>query len=138
MSAATEHARRPAVLFVAEQVDRATSTSKLRSRVILDADEQRWRRNPVRLQPLSPTRTRYRDEVVGDGGGQKRAHRAVVVVLAWAAATLLGLVVAVTTRIGPVVLTVSARHGVHLGDLLAFAAAYAAAVVITLRMLASR
>jgi hypothetical protein len=86
----------------------------------------------------SAGRTRYRDGVVGDEGGQERAPRAIVVVLVWAAATLLGVVVAMTTTIGPIVLSVSARHGVHLGDLVTFAAGYAAAALITLRILASR
>ena len=49
----------------------------------------------------------------------------------WVTATLLGLAVAATTRIGPTLLTVSSSHGVHLGDVLAFAAAYGAAIMIT-------
>ncbi len=60
------------------------------------------------------------------------------VVLLWGAATLLGLGVAATTRIGPVLFTVTDSHGVHLGDLVAFAAAYCAALVITHRVLARR
>jgi hypothetical protein len=60
------------------------------------------------------------------------------VVLVWVAATLFGLGVAATTKIGPIVLTVSARHGVHLGDLLAFAVSYSAALMITVRMLRPR
>jgi len=63
----------------------------------------------------------------------RTARRTVVV--AWIAATLLGLTFAATTRIGPIVYTVSAHHGVHLGDLVAFATAYAVALVITLRLL---
>jgi hypothetical protein len=65
------------------------------------------------------------------------ARRAGVVV-AWIAATLLGLAVAATTRMGPILVTITADHGVHLGDLLAFAVAYAAALVITLSLLLGR
>jgi hypothetical protein len=61
-----------------------------------------------------------------------RVRRAAVIAV-WVAATLLGLGVAATTRIGPVVLRISAGHGVHLGDLLAFAVVYAAALVLTFR-----
>lgn len=60
--------------------------------------------------------------------------RRVTVVAAWVLATLLGLGVAATTRIGPTVLTLSTNHGVHLGDVVAFAVAYAAALMITLRL----
>lgn len=56
-----------------------------------------------------------------------------MIILVWGAATLLGLGVAATTRIGPILFSVSANHGVHLGDLVAFAAAYGAALVTTLR-----
>ncbi len=52
----------------------------------------------------------------------------------WVTATLLGLAVAATTRIGPILLSVSSTHGVHLGDVLAFAAAYGAAILITRRL----
>jgi hypothetical protein len=54
-----------------------------------------------------------------------------VVVLVWGAATLFGLAVAATTRIGPVLFSVSGSHGVHLGDVVAFAVAYGAAIVLT-------
>jgi hypothetical protein len=56
----------------------------------------------------------------------------------WGIATVLGLGIAATAKIGPILLTVSARHGVHLGDLLAFGVFYAAALVITLWMLPAR
>lgn len=64
---------------------------------------------------------------------RQRAPRAAVIAV-WVTATLLGLAVAATTRIGPVLLTVSSSHGVHLGDVLAFAAAYGAAIMITRRL----
>jgi hypothetical protein len=69
--------------------------------------------------------------------GPSPARRAGVVV-AWVAATLLGLAVAATTRMGPILFAISANHGVHLGDLLTFAAAYAVALVITLVLLLGR
>jgi hypothetical protein len=49
-------------------------------------------------------------------------------------ATLLGLAVAATTRIGPILLSVTSSHGVHLGDVLAFAVAYGSAILITRRL----
>jgi len=49
----------------------------------------------------------------------------------WVGATLFGLAVAATTRIGPIVMSLSYNHGVHLGDVLAFAGAYAVATVVT-------
>jgi hypothetical protein len=66
--------------------------------------------------------------------GRTPARRAAAV-LTWIAATLLGLAVAATTRVGPILLVISANHGVHLGDLVAFAVVYAAALVITLGLL---
>ncbi len=60
------------------------------------------------------------------------------VILVWAAATLFGLGVAAITRIGPVLFAVSERHGVHLGELLAFAVAYVTALVITFGLTAGR
>lgn len=69
---------------------------------------------------------------------RRPATRRVAVVLVWGLATALGLAVAATTRIGPVVLRVTSSHGVHLGDVLAFALAYAAAGLVTLWLLAGR
>jgi hypothetical protein len=74
------------------------------------------------------------DRVVSPRTGLLRG----VVVLVWVLATALGLAVAATTRIGPVVLALSRNHGVHLGDLVAFAVVYAVALVITLRTAAAR
>jgi hypothetical protein len=64
--------------------------------------------------------------------GRVRARRGRLIAV-WGIATLLGLAVAATTWIGPVVLVLTRNHGVHLGDLVAFAMAYTAALVITLR-----
>jgi hypothetical protein len=62
-----------------------------------------------------------------DDGYDRRSpvSRRLVLTLAWALATLVGLLVAGETKIGPVLLTVSANHGIHLGDVLAFAGCYA-------------
>ena len=73
---------------------------------------------------------RYREEVRWDGHGQVRSPRTIVTVT-WVVATVLGLVAAATTRIGPVLFTVSGSHGVHLGDVIAFAVAYGAALVFS-------
>ena len=81
--------------------------------------------------------TRNRDGVRRDRRDEMRTPRSFLTLL-WAAATLLSLVVAGTTRIGPVLLTISGSHGVHLGDVIGFAVAYGAAVVSTLRVLACR
>ncbi|OZM81729.1 hypothetical protein [Pseudonocardia sp. MH-G8] len=60
-------------------------------------------------------------------------NRRTFLVAAWVGATLLGLALAATTRIGPVLFVLSRNHGVHLGDLVAFAVVYAVVLVITLR-----
>ncbi len=57
--------------------------------------------------------------------------RATVAVLAWIGATLFGLAVAAETRIGPILVSLSYNHGIHAGDILAFAAAYATAALVT-------
>jgi hypothetical protein len=60
------------------------------------------------------------------------------VILVWIAATLVGLAVAATTRIGPILFVISTSHGVHLVDLLAFAVSYALALVITISLMSGR
>jgi hypothetical protein len=57
--------------------------------------------------------------------------RAVSVLAIWGAATAFALAVAELTRVGPVLLKVTRGHGVHLGDLVALAFAYALAAVLT-------
>lgn len=57
--------------------------------------------------------------------------RLVRVAAVWVGATLFGLLVAATTTIGPTVLRLSYNHGVHLGDLVAFAGAYLVAAAVT-------
>ncbi len=56
-------------------------------------------------------------------------RRAVLIVVTWAAATFFGLAFAELTKVGPVLLALSYGHGIHVGDLVAFAAAYSAAVL---------
>ena len=58
-------------------------------------------------------------------------RRAVSVIVVWVAATVFGLAFAELTRVGPVLLTISRGHGIHVGDLVVFAAAYSAAAVLT-------
>lgn len=65
-------------------------------------------------------------------------RRLAVVVAAWLGASLFGLGVAATTKIGPILLSVSDNHGVHLGDLVAFGAGYLMALVVTATVLGSR
>ncbi len=58
-------------------------------------------------------------------------RRAVSILVVWGTATMFGLAFAELTRVGPVLLTLSRGHGIHLGDLVAFAAAYTAATFVT-------
>jgi hypothetical protein len=44
----------------------------------------------------------------------------------------------VETAVGPVVLTLTRRHGVHVGDLVALVAAYTVAAVLTRHLLQQR
>ncbi|WP_214402314.1 hypothetical protein [Pseudonocardia lacus] len=60
--------------------------------------------------------------------GGRRAALLVV----WVLATMGGLLVASTTKIGPVVLALTARHGVHEGDLVGFGIFYGIALLATL------
>jgi hypothetical protein len=58
-------------------------------------------------------------------------RRAVSILAVWGAATMFGLAFAELTRVGPVLLALTRGHGIHAGDLLAFAAAYSVAAVLT-------
>ena len=49
----------------------------------------------------------------------------------WVVATVVVLVIAAETKLGPIVLVLSRRHGVHAGDVLALVLAYAAAGMLT-------
>lgn len=55
--------------------------------------------------------------------------RTLRLVVALALATAAGLFIAATTEVGPVLLRITENHGVHLFDVAAFAAFYAAALV---------
>ena len=57
-------------------------------------------------------------------------HASLILAL-WGAATAFGLAFAAWTAVGPVLLTLTRGHGVHAGDLVAFAAAYTRAAVLT-------
>jgi hypothetical protein len=63
------------------------------------------------------------------------SRRLALVAALWTAATVFGLAIARWTAVGPVVLTLSRAHGVHVGDLVALAAAYAEAALLTRRLL---
>ena len=69
------------------------------------------------------------------GNRSRRWELRAAVILVWVAATLAGLAVAATSRIGSILFAVSADHGVHVGDLLAFAVFYVAAIVLTVVLL---
>ena len=63
------------------------------------------------------------------------SRRSALVAALWATATVFALAIAHWTAVGPVVLTLSRGHGVHVGDLVALAAAYAEAALLTRRLL---
>jgi hypothetical protein len=52
----------------------------------------------------------------------------VELVVAFGLATAAGVLIATTTQVGPVLLSLTDSHGIHLGDVLAFAVFYAAAL----------
>lgn len=60
------------------------------------------------------------------------------VALVWAAGVAAVLVVGARTKVGPTVLELTGRHGVHLGDLVFGAFAASVAVSLTLVALRSR
>ena len=66
------------------------------------------------------------------GASSLGAVRAAVIAAVWAVATAAALVLAWQTRVGPVIYRLSERHGVHLGDVVGFAIAYAWAAVLTI------
>jgi hypothetical protein len=66
-----------------------------------------------------------------DTGGVSPIRRLLAILAIWGAATAFGLAFAVGTAVGPVLLTLSRRHGVHVGDLVALVAAYTVAAVLT-------
>lgn len=60
-----------------------------------------------------------------------RRHLVGVVGAVWAVAVAVVLLVATDTKAGPVVLTLSPRHGIHVGDLLALVVCSAVALGVT-------
>ena len=72
---------------------------------------------------------------VVEGSTVPDLRRVVLIVVTWTAATIFGLAFAELTKVGPVLLALSYGHGIHVGDLVAFAAAYSAAVPLTRRVL---
>ncbi len=52
----------------------------------------------------------------------------------WGLTTLIGLVVARTTKIGPVLVIFAPDRGVHTGDIAAFGLCYLAALAASLRI----
>lgn len=57
--------------------------------------------------------------------------RAAVLAVIWCGAVVAGLVVARLTKVGPILFEISGRHGVHAGDVVAFAFAFAVASLCT-------
>jgi hypothetical protein len=55
----------------------------------------------------------------------------ILIVTIWTAATACALAFAALTEIGPVVLAITRTHGVHLGDLVAAAAGYGGAALLS-------
>jgi hypothetical protein len=58
-----------------------------------------------------------------------------LILVTWAVATAAALFLSWQTKVGPVVAHVSARHGVHLGDVAAFAIAWSWAAIVSLALL---
>ena len=49
----------------------------------------------------------------------------------WAIATIVGLWIAAETKVGPVLVKVTGKHGLHLGDLAGFLVCWQWAAVVT-------
>ena len=62
-------------------------------------------------------------------------RRALSILAVWSVATAVVLAVASLTAVGPVVITLSATHGIHQGDLVAALVAYAGAGLVTMDLL---
>jgi type IV secretory pathway TrbD component len=58
-------------------------------------------------------------------------RRAVTIVAIWAVATGIALVIARLTKVGPILLSVTTRHGVHAGDAAAFGVTLGVAALVT-------
>ncbi|MBN9108406.1 MAG: hypothetical protein J0I34_06460 [Pseudonocardia sp.] len=64
-----------------------------------------------------------------------RRSPAFAIAVTWALAAIVTLCVAAETRIGPVILKLTPKHGVHMGDLAVFFGCTAIALVVTAALL---
>jgi hypothetical protein len=64
--------------------------------------------------------------------------RAVTIACIWSGATMLALIVARLTKVGPILFSVTTRHGVHLGDAGAFGIALGVAALMTATLIRRR
>ena len=76
-------------------------------------------------------------EGLAENEAMTATHRTALIVALWGAATAFGLGFAAWTAVGPVLVVLTRGHGVHVGDLVAFTAAYSSAAVLTRRLLAT-
>jgi hypothetical protein len=67
-------------------------------------------------------------------GARATVGQVALVVATWVVAAAAVLAVAAETRVGPIVLTVTGRHGVHAGDVVAGVLCFAAAALLTGRI----
>jgi hypothetical protein len=58
--------------------------------------------------------------------------------LSWGLATLIGLVVARVTKVGPVLVIFAPDHGLHAGDVVTFGICYLVALAASLRIVRRR
>ena len=61
--------------------------------------------------------------------------RLLTAAVVWAAASAIALYFAWQTKVGPVLVVINSRHGIHLGDVLAFVVAYMWATVLSMALL---
>jgi hypothetical protein len=73
-----------------------------------------------------------------DTGAVSPIRRVLAILVVWGAATAFAAAFAVGTAVGPVLLTLTRRHGVHVGDMVALVAAYTVAAVLTRHLLQQR
>jgi hypothetical protein len=88
------------------------------------------------MRTATPDSARPRARAVASAppqpGSQSRFwQRASGIGAVWIVATVAVLVVAADTSFGPTVLTLSHRHGVHVGDVIALVVSYVVATVLT-------
>ena len=76
-------------------------------------------------------------EALAENEAMSTTHRTALIVALWGAATAFGLAFAAWTAVGPVLVILTRGHGVHAGDLVAFAAAYSTAALLSRQLLAT-